>query len=84
MDWRDDISFASCSTDKLIYVCELGQKNPIACFQGHQDEVNAIRWDPSGRYLASCSDDLTVKVLKKKENLIVFDLFIFNNFFFLF
>ena len=35
VDWRDDTSFASCSTDRLIYVCELGQRNPIALFQGH-------------------------------------------------
>lgn len=28
-----------------------------------QDEVNAIKWDPQGLLLASCSDDLTAKVL---------------------
>jgi WD40 repeat protein len=27
-----------------------------------QDEVNAIKWDPSGTLLASCSDDYTAKV----------------------
>lgn len=30
--------------------------------QGHQDEVNAICWDPTGSLLASCSDDRSVKV----------------------
>lgn len=29
---------------------------------GHCDEVNAIKWDPSGSLLASCSDDYTAKV----------------------
>ncbi|CAN0548520.1 unnamed protein product, partial [Ectocarpus sp. 8 AP-2014] len=29
---------------------------------GHCDEVNAIKWDPSGTFLASCSDDYTAKV----------------------
>ena len=29
---------------------------------GHTDEVNAIKWDPSGQLLASCSDDYTAKV----------------------
>ena len=27
-----------------------------------QSEVNTIRWDPSGSFLASCSDDLSAKV----------------------
>lgn len=27
-----------------------------------QGEVNAIKWDPSGSLLASCSDDGTAKV----------------------
>lgn len=29
----------------------------------NKDEVNAIEWDPSGTYLASCSDDYSAKVL---------------------
>lgn len=31
-------------------------------FSGHENEVNAIKWDPSGELLASCSDDKTLKV----------------------
>jgi len=27
--------------------------------------VNAIKWDPQGNLLASCSDDMTLKVLMK-------------------
>ena len=27
-----------------------------------QNEVNAIKWDPQGVFLASCSDDMTLKV----------------------
>jgi len=27
-----------------------------------QNEVNAIKWDPQGNLLASCSDDMTLKV----------------------
>jgi WD40 repeat protein len=30
--------------------------------QGHTNEVNAIKWDPQGKFLASCSDDMTLKV----------------------
>lgn len=46
----------------MIYVCELGKTRPIRAFQGHADEVNAIKWDPTGSLLASCSDDFTAKV----------------------
>eukprot|EP01104_Vermistella_antarctica_P008141 TRINITY_DN2034_c0_g1_i1.p1 TRINITY_DN2034_c0_g1~~TRINITY_DN2034_c0_g1_i1.p1 ORF type:complete len:473 (+),score=103.54 TRINITY_DN2034_c0_g1_i1:283-1701(+) len=62
VDWRDNTSFATCSTDRMIYVCELGKSQPLAKFVGHNDEVNAIKWDPSGRLLASCSDDYTAKI----------------------
>ena len=62
VDWRDDDSFASCSTDRMIYICKLNSPDYLRCFQGHRDEVNAIKWDPSGTLLASCSDDHTAKV----------------------
>jgi len=48
VDWRDNMSFATCSTDKLIYICRLGQAEPQKVLQGHSDEVNAIKWDPQG------------------------------------
>lgn len=60
--WRDLNSFASCSTDKLIYVCEVGKKEALRSFDGHEDEVNYISWDRTGHYLASCSDDCTSRI----------------------
>jgi len=68
VDWRDDVSFATCSTDKMIYVCEVGRPRPIRGFHGHTDEVNAIKWDPTGTLLASCSDDFSAKVWSMKNN----------------
>lgn len=62
VDWQTNTSFASCSTDQCIHVCQLGQDKPIKSFQGHTNEVNAIKWDPQGNLLASCSDDMTLKV----------------------
>lgn len=72
VDWRDDESFASCSTDRNIYVCKLGEAEPLHVFEGHKDEVNAVKWDPTGTLLASCSDDKTAKIwnLEKPENVI--------------
>ncbi|CBY43633.1 unnamed protein product [Oikopleura dioica] len=34
-------------------------------FTGHENEVNAVKWDPSGELLASCSDDKTLKLWPK-------------------
>eukprot|EP00252_Welwitschia_mirabilis_P025248 TRINITY_DN7803_c0_g1_i2.p1 TRINITY_DN7803_c0_g1~~TRINITY_DN7803_c0_g1_i2.p1 ORF type:complete len:276 (+),score=43.48 TRINITY_DN7803_c0_g1_i2:42-869(+) len=74
VDWRNNSSFATCSTDKMIYVCKLGEPRPIKTFAGHQDEVNAIKWDPSGQLLASCSDDFTAKIWSMKQDKCLHDL----------
>ncbi|KAI9366787.1 WD40-repeat-containing domain protein [Zopfochytrium polystomum] len=62
VDWKDDVTFATSSTDKSAYVCRMGTIEPVRSYAGHQNEVNVIRWDPTGTYLASCSDDCTAKV----------------------
>ena len=62
VDWKDDTTFASCSTDKTVNICRVGMPRPLKTYTGHTDEVNAVKWDPSGNLLASCSDDCTAKV----------------------
>jgi transducin (beta)-like 1 len=62
VDWKDNETFASCSTDKSVLICQVGSASPLMNFTGHKDEVNAVKWDPSGTLLASCSDDCTAKV----------------------
>jgi len=62
VDWKDDVTFASCSTDKTVQICRVGFARPVKTYTGHADEVNAVKWDPSGTLLASCSDDCTAKV----------------------
>eukprot|EP00934_Nitzschia_sp_Nitz4_P006914 Nitzschia sp. Nitz4//scaffold3_size479765//124131//126796//NITZ4_000054-RA/size479765-processed-gene-0.98-mRNA-1//-1//CDS//3329550620//6904//frame0 len=62
VDWKDDTIFASCSTDKTVHICRVGTAKPLKTYTGHTDEVNAVKWDPSGALLASCSDDCTAKV----------------------
>ncbi|TRY95778.1 hypothetical protein DNTS_015775 [Danionella cerebrum] len=74
VDWQSNNTFASCSTDMCIHVCKLGQDRPIKTFQGHTNEVNAIKWDPTGNLLASCSDDMTLKLWSMKQDSCVHDL----------
>ncbi|CAA0839972.1 WD-40 repeat family protein [Striga hermonthica] len=74
VDWRNNASFATCSTDSMIYVCKVGENRPIKSFAGHQGEVNAIKWDPTGALLASCSDDSTAKIWTTKQDTCLLDL----------
>ncbi|XP_060551431.1 F-box-like/WD repeat-containing protein TBL1XR1 [Ruditapes philippinarum] len=74
VDWQTNNSFASCSTDQCIQVNKLGCDRPIKTFQGHTNEVNAIKWDPQGNLLASCSDDMTLKIWSMKQDTCVHDL----------
>ncbi|XP_078442400.1 WD40 repeat-containing protein HOS15-like [Wolffia australiana] len=73
VDWKSNTSFASCSTDNMIYVCKVGEMRPIKTFSGHQGEINAIKWDPTGSLLASCSDDATAKIWSLKQDKWVHD-----------
>ncbi|CAJ1929442.1 unnamed protein product [Sphenostylis stenocarpa] len=68
VDWRNNVSFATSSTDTKIHVCKIGENLPIKTFVGHQSEVNCIKWDPTGSLLASCSDDMTAKIWSMKHD----------------
>ncbi|PON46887.1 Guanine nucleotide-binding protein, beta subunit [Trema orientale] len=36
VDWRNNVSFATCSTDTMIQVCKIGEKLPMKTFSGHE------------------------------------------------
>lgn len=74
VDWKNNDTFASCSTDKFIHLCKLGHDQPLKTFQGHTNEVNAIKWDPQGRLLASCSDDMSLKIWSPNNDNCIHDL----------
>lgn len=74
VDWRNNDSFASCSTDQFIHLCKLGHDQPLKTFRGHTNEVNAIKWDPQGRLLASCSDDMSLKIWSPSSDTCIHDL----------
>ena len=43
-----------------LYLCSSIHVFELCPFQG---EVNCVKWDPTGSLLASCSDDITAKVI---------------------
>ncbi|CAD7697533.1 unnamed protein product [Ostreobium quekettii] len=61
VDWRNNVAFATCSGDKLIHVCKLGEDEPVKTFRGHQKEVNTVWWGVR-KLLASGSDDKTARI----------------------
>ncbi|KAG0054883.1 hypothetical protein BGZ83_010221 [Gryganskiella cystojenkinii] len=74
VDWLDNTTFATSSSDGKIFVCKVGSAEPLKVCEGHKDEVNAIRWDPLGELLASCSDDKTVKIWTMAQKDCILDL----------
>lgn len=74
VDWKDDETFASCSTDKMIYLCSLESNSPVQTFEGHEDEINCLKFDPSGNLLASCADDYTAKIWSTKTSKVIYNL----------
>lgn len=45
-----------------ICITRVGETQSDLVLTGHTDAINSVKWDPSGRLLASCSDDYSVKV----------------------
>ena len=74
VDWKNNVTFATCGTDNLIFVCKVGEQAAVAKYAGHTHEVNAVKWDPTGTLLASCSDDCTAKLWSVKQEQPLFDL----------
>merc|ERR1711991_335345 len=72
--WRDDNVFATCSSDKSIYLCQVERDTPLIRFYGHHDEINCVEFDPSGRFLASGSDDHSAKIWTSSSETCVLDL----------
>lgn len=62
LDWKNDTMFATGSTDKKVCVFEVGKSDPIREFTNHRADVNAVKWDCDGYFLASCGADCAVKV----------------------
>ncbi|KAJ3208346.1 Transducin (beta)-like 1, Y-linked [Entophlyctis luteolus] len=81
LDWKDDITFATCGTDRSVYVCKMGMLEPLRSFSGHSADVNGLAWDSGNAsgaapsFLASCSDDCVIKGVKKPYNPVLGEFF---------
>lgn len=61
--WRNEHCFAVGCDDGLILIFDSsandGEPQPLT---GHSETVNGLVWNKSGEFLASCSDDKTVRI----------------------
>ncbi|RMC06484.1 hypothetical protein DUI87_15920 [Hirundo rustica rustica] len=75
--WTEDGNLASTLGQHKgpIFALKWNKKGNYILSAGvDKNEVNAIKWDPSGMLLASCSDDMTLKIWSMKQDTCVHDL----------
>lgn len=50
------------ATDKTISIYDTKAQVCKFVFEGHEKGINTIAWSSDSRYLASCSDDKTIRI----------------------
>ncbi|CAK7263163.1 hypothetical protein SEPCBS119000_000342 [Sporothrix epigloea] len=55
----DTVNLASGGAEGLVHLWSLNQDTPVATLTGHDQRVCRVEFHPSGRYLASASEDAT-------------------------
>ena len=56
---EDSVNLASGGAEGAVHLWSLKKDTPIASLQGHSQRVCRVEFHPSGRYLASASEDTT-------------------------
>lgn len=67
VEWLDGDFFASCGSDRVIYVECVGQFTAMGKLQGHQDEINQLKYQPDSKLLASGADDYMACIWNMEE-----------------
>ncbi|EUC63839.1 transducin (beta)-like protein [Rhizoctonia solani AG-3 Rhs1AP] len=64
VEWLEGEFFATCGSDRNIFLECIGENIPIAKLQGHDDEINQLKYEAKYKLLASGSDDYTACIWK--------------------
>ncbi|CAE6405142.1 unnamed protein product [Rhizoctonia solani] len=64
VEWLEGEFFATCGSDRNIFLECIGVNIPIAKLQGHDDEINQLKYEAKYKLLASGSDDYTACIWK--------------------
>lgn len=62
-DEEDDYTFAVCSKDKSVVVIRMSDNQQVR-LDGHDADVNEVKWSSDSKMLASCSDDCKAIIWK--------------------
>ncbi|KAG8689504.1 hypothetical protein FRC08_010918 [Ceratobasidium sp. 394] len=57
VEWLEKDFFATCGSDRNIFIEHLGDTTAVARLAGHQDEINQLKYQPEFKLLASGADD---------------------------
>ena len=52
----------SCSYDKTIKIWDFDTGKLLKSLEGHEEEVCCVSFSPNGDYIASGSEDTTIKI----------------------
>ena len=60
-------TFVSGSCDKMVLIWDMRTGQCVQSFEGHQSDINSVKYHPSGDAVATGSDDATVSFFFSKN-----------------
>lgn len=60
-------TFASGSCDKMVLIWDMRTGQCVQSFEGHQSDINSVKYHPSGDAVATGSDDATVSLKRARD-----------------
>ncbi len=69
--WQDNITFATSSVDRDVFICQMGSPVPLKQCEGHLDGVKCLGWDNRGEILVSGGDEGDMRAWKLDSSVCV-------------
>lgn len=66
-DWIDPLTYATTGENASIVVYKISERGALLRFRGHTQGINSLQFDMKSQYLASGSDDHTIKIWHGKS-----------------
>jgi WD40 repeat protein len=63
------LAYAKYKSDNDVAIIDLAEKKVIQVLTGHADDINDIIYSNNGSYLATCSQDKTIRVWKREDDI---------------